>query len=438
MVPTLSIRQVVERLLLIAHETPMVNNKIHTDYQPVVPLPVIVYNAVIEHLKGLNRQMVVDKNNDRIAMDVICIAIMDIYHKPICVQSGLDITATTGSTTFSSLGNLLGLCPHTKLKYNPMVNKAQSSDDVLDEKIHKKTQHHPFANRIMIPMINREHTDAVTKKLSPAIAERVTALLLSDNKITIPMGRLFQAIRPLRVISLDTESRAILKTSTTSDRMKTTTTGEDKRQYRLLEAVFTEFEWNTVSQSYEYIKGNRKQLYVRPPEGELYETTQTGHLVHDAIEKGVSETRFCQEVIQHLQEKRQYTPFSDDLLLLCYNLPHERDVFASIGKVCSVGSQPMEIILFGGDDTLPLVHVEDLHKTIQYATVCQGLKSRRLKDVWEAMVSSERSPMFAQYAGTNGAHADSKLGSISGWHRATTDSRAVFEIWAVINGHSMR
>jgi hypothetical protein len=445
---TLSARQVVEKMITMLAPSLITNkDEISTDYR-LFPLPVIVYNAMIERLKGLNRQMVAAVNNGWSAMDVICCTIMDIcsLHKPTRRRASHGTTATKASNTrpvtSSSLGTLLGLCPRTRLMYNPMVNIIQASSDAVAlhyEASQQQEQHHPFANRIMIHMINPDHVKDVTKDLTPVVAERVAALLVSDsmNSNTTGRRRFFQSIRPLRVLSLDTESRAILKSSATNDRMKTITLGDDNRQYRLLEAVFTEFEWNNTSQSYEYIKGNRKQLYVRPPEGELYETTQNGHLVQDAIEKGVSELRFCEEVVRHLQEKRLHTPVSDELLLLCYNQPHERDVFASIGRVGNpVGSSLVENLLFGCDDVEPLMSVEDVHKTIQYATTCQGLKSLRLKDVWEAVVHPVRSPMLAQYNATNSPHAES-IG-IFGWHRATTDSRAVFEIWAVINGHSMR
>jgi hypothetical protein len=444
-------RQVMERLLALATST---TDKKSID--AVVPLPIVVYATVLDHLTRLNRMMVKNEHNGCSAMDAICSTVMDI-----CVRYGLknkkqfkpQITQNnTRMTSTSSLGTLLGLCPRTQLICNPFVIQEKSvfqqwsSEVVFDQatqqpRIHTKNNHNPFANRIMIPMVNPDRIQAVKDELSSMVTERVTALLVIDmNNTTTKKGRWFQPIRPLRVLSLDTESRAILGT-----------TSQDKRIYRLLETVFTEFEWNTLSQGYEYVKGNRKQLFVRPPDGESYETAKHGYLVQDAIEKGISAAQFCEEVINHLQEKARHTPVSDDVLLLCYNQSHERDVFTAIGEISvkyhslSVSSppiHPIETLIFGSIDNHvpPLLPIEDVYETVKYASVCQGMESRQLKDIWETVVGPDQSPMWKQYTSTN-SNVSSNTGSISGgltgWHRATTDSRATFEVWASLNGHRL-
>jgi hypothetical protein len=345
------------------------------------PLPVIVHTILVRLIKEANRMTLIHSESS------------GIYDSILKITKDVTKLRIVKPTTNQTLGRLLAGSIHTPLKASGV----------------------PIMSRISIPMVIKQQEETSTV-LAAYIKEHTAALISS-----------LRPNRPYRIISLDTESRAILSQADQSEiSHHPSSTGSDGKSYRLLEAVFTEFVWDNANSAYVYVSRNRKQLFVRPPIGETYDVTPHGRLVSDATTLGLTVKDFCSDLTQYMKNVKQHTP-SGELLLLCYNLAHEKNVLSSMGITHN---------FWTGN-----IHVDDVYTVTRYAESCQQLESLKLEDVWKTVVidPQRQSPMARQYMHRGGVvqNDDCQTDLCISWHRATTDSRATFEVWAILNGHTI-
>jgi hypothetical protein len=300
--------------------------------------------------------------------------------------------------------------------------------------------------RLMVRMVPIDAIDTVRTDVITICGEDLSNLVKTHLPPTHPKW----------VISIDTESRQLNRPVELSDKSQGVTDGGGSPdQYRLLEVVVTVFCLDGEDGvRYQYRPANRIQLFLRPSPSDGF-IGGDSKLVRDARQRGVDAQQLHADLLYSLQAVSKFGCSADDILLLAYNLEHEQKVLASIGFSHR----------FWND--MGIKHVEDVLTRVKYSSFyhsgpinddddAKTLPRYGLETVWMNMVfqnrstvhseSLFRSAMQRQYTvaisnentgtGKPGNNHSENLNGF-GFHRATTDSRAAFEIWAVCNGFGL-
>jgi hypothetical protein len=257
-------------------------------------------------------------------------------------------------------------------------------------------------DKVVMPLIRLDRVDGVVDEIKKIISIRLTHLLNTDQQ----QNMLFQAIRPLRVISMTSDS--ILD-----------------EQHRLLVLNFTEFIWDNSTESYKLF--DTKQFNLDFPLNGNYGAGQDPLLVQQAYDK--MKNNLCKDVIYYLRNLKTENKAVDSLML-CYDQLQESRVFASIG--CISG------LLFGNEEGPPVLPTQDVQQLVHATDAFKKAQWQTLIEAWNGIVTQAQSPMTIE----NALDVSHNVPSLNGivpmvvrsmaWKGLTSDSCAIFELWSVL------